>query len=164
MEHRIKIFFFLDQKDFGDKCNCSLTSITSICYTRFRNPSEKEIYNIVESIGKKYYYNDKRGTNPLLIKNIFNKSLEYFSKQKCQTHSNYLKEFGYNFTTIKNLIDMNKPVILSFWKCEKYSNHTITVIGYDDETQDLIIADNWSKRPQKINYKNISTISSINYF
>jgi hypothetical protein len=42
---------------------------------------------------------------------------------------------------------MNKPVILSFWKCEKYSNHTITIIGYDDETQDLIIADNWSKRP-----------------
>ena len=79
MEHRIKIFFFLDQEDFGDKRNCSLTSITSICYTRFRNPSEKEIYNIVESIGKKYCYNDKRGTNPLFIKNIFNKSLEYFS-------------------------------------------------------------------------------------
>ena len=58
-----------------------------------------------------------------------------------------LTEFGYNFTTIKNLIDMNKPVILSFWKCEKYSNHTITIIGYDDKTQDLIIADNWSKRP-----------------
>lgn len=80
MEPRIKIFFFLDQEDFGDKRNCSLTSITSICYTRFRNPSIKEIYNIVESIGKKYYYNDKRGTNPLLIKNIFNESLEYFSK------------------------------------------------------------------------------------
>lgn len=47
MEHRIKIFFFLDQEDFGDKRNCSLTSITSICYTRFRNPSEKEI-NLLE--------------------------------------------------------------------------------------------------------------------
>lgn len=52
MEHHIKIFFFLDQEDFGDKRNCSLTSITSICYTRFRTPSEREIYNIVESIGK----------------------------------------------------------------------------------------------------------------
>lgn len=53
MEHRIKIFFFLNQEDFGDRCNCSKTSITSICYTRFRNPSEREIYNIVESIWKK---------------------------------------------------------------------------------------------------------------
>lgn len=34
----------------GDRCNCSKTSITSICYTRFRNPSERKIYNIVESI------------------------------------------------------------------------------------------------------------------
>lgn len=34
MEPRIKIFFFLDQEDFGDKHNCSLTNITSICYTR----------------------------------------------------------------------------------------------------------------------------------
>jgi hypothetical protein len=66
VEHHIKIFFFLDQEDFGNKRNCSLTSITSICYTCFKTPSEREIYNIVESIGKKYCYNDKRNEEPIL--------------------------------------------------------------------------------------------------
>lgn len=59
---------------------------------------------------------------------------------------------GYKITS--NYEELN----MKFRFLDKYSSKTL--IG----TQDLIIADNWSKRPQKINYKNISTISSINYF
>lgn len=163
MTKRIKIFFFLDQDKFGEDYDCSITSITGICYTMFRYPTEQEIYNTVESIGKKYGYSGNRGTNPFMIKMIFDKSLEALSSKKYSTKVGYLKGVGYNFNTIKNLIDKDIPIILSFWKCEKYSNHTITIIGYDDETEDLIVADNWSVRPQKINYNNISFISSINY-
>lgn len=163
MEHRIKIFFFLNQNKYGEDYDCTITSITSICYTLFRHPTEKEIYDIVESIGKKYGYRGNRGTNSFMIKPIFDKSLEALSNKKYSTKVGYLKGIGYNFNTIKTLIDKNIPIILSFWKCEKYSNHTITIIGYNDETKDLIIADNWSVRPQKINYNNISFISSINY-
>ena len=73
------------------------------------------------------------------------------------------KNIGYNFNTIKDLIDKDIPVILSVWKCEKYKNHTVTIFGYDEETQELIISDNWVTWATRIKYKNISTISSINY-
>lgn len=92
-----------------------------------------------------------------------NDSLKHFSNKKYSTKSKYLKNIGYNFNTIKDLIDKDIPVILSVWKCEKYKNHTVTIFGYDEETQELIISDNWVKWATRIKYKNISIISSINY-
>ena len=165
MKRQIKLYPCLNQGNYGGKLDCSITSITSVVYFYFQRqyPLQK-VYDAVESIAeKKYCYNEARGTNPLFIKNILNDSLKHYSNKKYSTKSKYLKNIGYNFNTIKDLIDKDIPVILSVWKCEKYKNHTVTIFGYDEETQELIISDNWVKWATRIKYKNISTISSINY-
>ena len=37
----------------------------------------------------------------------------------------------------------NNPVILSVNKAGKYTNHTVVIIGYNEETNELLIHDNW---------------------
>ena len=95
------------------------------------------------------------------IAKIFEESYFELFNNKIQNQGIYLKGLGYNFNTIKNQIDLNKPVILSLWSSPKYKNHTITVIGYKDNNT-LIINDNWSIKQTEIIYKDISLISSIN--
>ena len=162
MEKYLKNFQCLDQDNYGEANDCSLTSITACIYYLNKNKySVKEIYSTIEKIARKYGYTGIKGTSPFKIAKIFEESYFELFNDKIQNRGIYLKGLGYNFNTIKNQIDLNKPVILSLWSSPKYKNHTITVIGYKDNNT-LIINDNWSIKQTEIAYKDISLISSIN--
>ena len=53
------------------------------------------------------------------------------------------------------------PVVLSVGRAGKYKNHAVTVIGF--EGSDFIIADNWSRYPQRLAYSDIDIGATINY-
>ena len=162
MEKYLKNFQCLNQNNYGEDNDCSLTSIAACIYYLNKNKySIKDIYLTVEKIASKYGYTGTKGTSPFKIAKIFEESYFELFNDKIQNRGIYLKGLGYNFNTIKNQIDLNKPVILSLWSSPKYKNHTITVIGYKDNNT-LIINDNWSIKQTEIIYKDISLISSIN--
>lgn len=158
----LKNFQCLDQDNYGEANDCSLTSITACIYYLNKNKySVKEIYSTVEKTARKYGYTGIKGTSPFKISKIFEESYFTLFNDKIQNRGIYLKGLGYNFNTIKNQIDAKKPIILSLWSSPKYKDHTITVIGYTSDNS-LIINDNWSIKQTEIAYKDISLISSIN--
>ena len=162
---QLKIKCFLLQKNYGLPYDCTLTSITTLIHNLPRsNYIPNYVYGIVEKQAKKYFYDgNKFGTLPVFIKNIINASLKALGRTE-KSAVGYLKGVGFNFNTIKKLIDDDKIVILSIAteKQHKYNNHTVTVIGYDDN-QNLILADNWTKTAQLFNYNRLNTMSCINY-
>ena len=149
------------QNDYGDPYDCSITSITAIL-SKGKNP--KDVYNKVESVAKKYFYNGKTvGTNPLTIKAIINQA------GNVRSHSAYGKGIGFNWEKIKNLINANRPIVLSMLNDGRkyYVNHSVTVIGYQQFNQGkikmLAVYDNWHKEICYVDYNKLSRISSINY-
>ena len=62
-------------------------------------------------------------------------------------------------TTLQELRE--NPVVLSVGRAGKYKNHAVTVIGF--EGSDFIIADNWSRYPQRLAYSDIDIGATINY-
>lgn len=158
----LKNFQCLNQDNYGEANDCSLTSITACIYYLNKSLySIKDIYSVVEKVARKHGYTGSKGTSPFKIAKIFEESYFELFHDKIQNRGIYLKGLGYNFNTIKNQIDAKKPVILSLWSSPKYKDHTITIIGYTSNNS-LIINDNWSTKQTEIAYKDISLISSIN--
>lgn len=154
------------QNNYGGENDCTLTSITTIIKYFKSNLYVNEIYNIVEQIAKKYFYDEKNGTFPLWINSILQKSLNTFNiKQKA--HSAYLKNICYNFNKIKNIINTNMPILLNMNNDGRdfYKNHTVLIIGYYEinNVKMLAIYDNWYNQISYIDYNKLSIISSINY-
>lgn len=157
-------FTCLLQDDYGERNDCTLTSITAILHYYLPNRSPKEIYSIVEKIARKYGYTGTKGTNPLVIRTVFTQAWQSVLHQdNPKSKSLYLKGVCWNFAHVKALIDKGIPVIFSFWKVGKYKDHSVTVIGYNTAGEKILIADNWSKTPQWISYRDISFISSLVY-
>lgn len=161
---QIQSFVPFLQKSFGNN-NCTLTSIMTILYNLFnRKYKSKIIYDVVERNAIKYGYNSKSwGSIPLFTNLVINKSYQDITNKSIKSKVKYFKGIGYNFNTIKEQIDNNNPIILSVNKAGKYTNHTVVIIGYNEETNELLIHDNWRILIQKIKYDDISFISSINY-
>jgi hypothetical protein len=87
-----------------------------------------------------------------------------------------MKNVGYKFEKIMNLIDNKVPVIISVNNDGRnyYRNHSMTIIGYtiyritlvDGQTINrrfLKVYDNWRSTFGYIDYEVLSSISSINY-
>ena len=156
------------QKDYGLSNDCSLTALTTIIAGSL-NKEPQKVYDVVEKYAKQYGFKGK-GTLPVFIKCIFDKTLKEFGVN-VKTKSGYLKCIGYDFDMMRNLIDENVPMVLSINKDGRnyYNNHSITVIGYliyqvDDALEPmLLVYDNWNTVPCVVDYKALSMISSINY-
>jgi uncharacterized protein YvpB len=153
------------QRDYGAAQDCTLVSILTILqkYSTVSNPSN--MYNVIESIAKKYHYNgDKWGTIPFFIKKIMQEAYSVFNI-KAQCKVKYGKGIGYTFNTVKNLINRNIPVVLSLYSdgVGKYNNHSVVIVDYDDKTKEFIIFDNWTTTPQRVKYSKLCMISCINW-
>ena len=161
---QIQSFVPFLQKSFGNN-NCTLTSIMTVLYNLFnRKYKAKIIYDVVEKNAVKYGYNSKSwGSIPIFTNTVINKSYQDITNKTIKSKVKYFKGIGYNFNSIKKQIDNNNPIILSVYKAGKYDTHTVIVIGYNEETNELLIHDNWKILIQKIKYDDISFISSINY-
>jgi hypothetical protein len=173
---------FREQDDYGnneDILDCSITSISSLIefcifygYNKKNKEDFQDIYNKIKEYAKeKFIYTTKSGTKTIFINTIlknfnkhYNLNLKSFQKS--------IKGIGYNFSTIKSVIDTGKPVILSVSSANYgyYKSHTILIRGYiiykinNKNITLLIINDNWSSGMRFIDYDTISCISSINYY
>lgn len=160
----------LDQDDYGDDLDCSLTSITSVLLPR-TNKTDKEVYNIVEAVAKKYgYEGKKKGTNPLFIKKILVAAAKKLGI-KTNAYVLYGTNLYWSFQTVKKLVAKNKPSILSLYKDNRgyYEDHTVTIVGYIEVVTAeghvyhfLKVADNWYKTMDNlIDYKLLGVISNL---
>lgn len=163
------------QKDYGEANDCTLTSLTAIgVFLKKNQKTANEIYKVVEHFAKHYGYTGTAGTNPFVIKRIFDSVLTVLSVYK-DTKVRYLKNIGYNFSLIKKTLDAGNPLILSMHSDGRqyYQNHSVLIIGYKEyklsniNTQKikrfLMVQDNWTKEVSFIDYDKLSIISSINF-
>ena len=163
------------QKDYGEANDCTLTSLTAIgVFLKKKQKTANEIYKVVEHFAKHYGYTGTAGTNPFVIKRIFDSVLTVLSVYK-DTKVRYLKNIGYNFSLIKKTLDAGTPLILSMHSDGRqyYQNHSVLIIGYKEyklsniNTQKikrfLMVQDNWTKEVSFIDYDKLSIISSINF-
>ena len=153
------------QNDYGEACDCTLTAITAII--KFLQPYNalNYIYEWVEKIARSYGYKGDKGTNYLVIRTVYLKTLQGFGINNYKPVSRYLKNFCYDYELIKQEIDKNRPILLNLWKDGRnyYANHTVLITGYYyvNNKRMLIIQDNWSRTISYIDYDLLSTISSI---
>lgn len=159
------------QKDYGGKNDCTLTCITSIInYITNCKHEVNKIYNNVEKIAKKYFYNSNFGTSFITIRTIFNKSLSKYCSKTVKV--GYLKNVGYNQDMIMSQIDKKNPMILSMFSdgLGYYKKHSVVVVGYRTYSVNkkrklfLKIHDNWSKQISYLDYDKISSNSVLHYF
>ena len=137
------------QNDYGEACDCTLTSITAVIKFFRYDYKVEDIYNWVEKIAKAYGY----------------KSLQGFGINDYVPYSRYLKGLCYDYEIIKREIDYNKPILLNLWKDGRdfYKNHTVLIIGYlyINNKRMLIVQDNWYRTISYIDYDLLSAFSSV---
>lgn len=169
------------QKNYGEDGDCTLTCITACLYylskRQNRLISPQTLYDKVEEIAKKYYYNGKTyGTIPFFTKRIYDESLAAFNFSKTSV-AKYGKILGYDDKMIKTLIDKGQPVILSLFNDGRsyYKSHSITICGYEDfriyhnkegfglNKTMFLVYDNWRSELAYVDFDKISLISAINY-
>lgn len=168
---------FYIQDDYGLAGDCTITSLmTCLSYYLNYEKSDEEVYNVVEKYAKKFGCYKGNGTNPLAIKRIFDAAAKELKVSIYPTSSGYLKNVGYNFNKIMNLIDNKIPVVISINNDGRnyYRNHSMTIIGYTNyritqktgkivNRRFLKVYDNWRSTFGYIDYEVLSSISSINY-
>ncbi len=155
------------QNDYGEDNDCTLTSLTTLIHWYCPVQKPQIIYNIVESIARKYLYKGDKGTNPIFIKKICDQACSQFDLSYI-FGSKYGKGIGYTFDFIKReIIYHNNPIILNMWKDGNncYQNHTVLIIGFVETNNKRLLAiyDNWYPEISYIDYDKLSFISSINY-
>ena len=154
------------QEDYGEDLDCTLTSITTVVSYYKPQLQIQFIYDQVEKIAKKFLYKGNRGTPTITMNVIFNKVVQLF-QINLKSHNGYIKNLGYNYVGIKNLINKNRPTLLSLSKDGRnfYANHTVLVIGYYEigNAKMIAIYDNWYKQISYIDYNKLAIISGINY-
>ena len=147
------------QQNYGEALDCTITSLACIFGERY--------YGVIESIARRYGYDGERcGTNPLTVRRIM---ADFMKKQHMTgtARSGYGKGISWRWATVKRLIARQTPVILNLWDDGRgyYHDHTVTVIGVEEYRKDrfLLVLDNWNESISLIDYKKLSTISSINW-
>ena len=163
---------FITIKDYGGLNDCTLTSMTAFVMLLKQATFANDIYKVIESLAKQYGYTGSKGTNPFLIKRIFDSALIAL-KIKRETKARFIKNIGYNFNLIKQTIDAGTPIILSMYSDGRnyYSNHSVLIVGYREYPLNnskkairfLMVQDNWNKNVSFIDYDKLSIVSSINY-
>ena len=147
------------QRNYGEALDCTITSMACIFGETY--------YGQIEAIARRYGYDgEKRGTYPLTVRRIMSEFLDC-SHMTGTARSSYGKGIGWRWATVKRLIAQQTPVILNLWNDGRgyYRNHTVTVIGVEEYRKDrfLLVLDNWNESISLIDYRKLSTISSINW-
>lgn len=154
------------QNDYGERDDCTLTSIT--CVIKWMRPSldVNEIYNKVEETAKKYGYRGQGGTPNLVIKSLYQNIIKSFGLNKV-VHSRYFKNIGFGWRYIKKEINEFQPILLNLWKDGRnfYQNHTILIVGYLEvlDKKFLAVYDNWYHGVSYVDYNKLSVICSIDF-
>ena len=153
------------QNDYGEENDCTITSITTIIAARLPQLNIYEIYNQVETIARKYGYTGNNGTNPIVIRKVYQESLNSFGIMYSVT-SKYMKGIGFTWNFIKDRIERNnQPILLNLWKDGRnyYYSHSVVIVGYayTHNKKFLVVYDNWIKDYSYIDYDKLSLISSI---
>lgn len=148
------------QKNYGKEQDCTITSLAFMYGI--------DNYSMIERIAEKYFYNgDKGGTNPALIGSIMRKTMKQL-KVDGNIHSRYLKGVGFNYDTLKRIINDGNYALLNLWKDGRdyYANHTVTIIGWEEYENHrfIVVYDNWNVCRCYIDYDKLSCISSINWY
>ena len=147
------------QRNYGEELDCTITSMACIFGEKY--------YGVIELIARRYGYDgDTRGTNPLTVRRIMEEFMDC-SHMPGTARSGYGKGIGWRWATVKRLIARQTPVILNLWDDGRgyYHDHTVTVIGVEEYRKDrfLLVLDNWNESISLIDYRKLSTISSINW-
>ena len=184
--NRKKLILALDQNDFGQKNDCTLVSATALIkeVARIKYLSTEGLYSIIEEIAEKYcnYNGESKGTNPLVISTLLQRSLEKFMPNtQYKAKSKFLKGvpiIGFNFEKIKSYIkNMQYPMILNLLTDGRnyYKDHSVLIVGIETfkvknnktgkkkDLRFLRVYDNWNTSVSYINYELLG-VSSINYF
>lgn len=162
------------QSDYGELNDCAITSISSVI--DFYNNHKSNFLDIYNSVIKNKYptfsYNNFYGTIPIFISSIL-KNLASVYNIKKNANSKYLKEIGYAFETIKEIIDKNEPIILSVSSANNgyYKYHAMVIRGYivyqskntKEKVRLLIVNDNWDLEKRYVDYDTIGKLSAISY-
>ena len=154
------------QNDYGERDDCTLTSIT--CVVKWMRPSldVNKIYNKVETTAKRYGYKGQGGTPSLAIKALYQNIINAFGLNK-KVYNRYLKNIGFGWNYIKKEIDEYQPVLLNLWKDGRdfYANHTILIVGYLEVNgyRMLAVYDNWYKGISYVDYDKLGIICSIDF-
>lgn len=168
---RIASFPQLLQRDYGKALDCTITSITAVLMSYLPTKGDNEIYDEVEKVAEKYFYNgDKWGTAPVFVRSIMKEVAKKFG-MKHKLHVRYLNKFGFNFNFIKKMIGKNIPIIINIFRDGRkyYDDHTIVITGYREVIVDgktkkfLIVQDNWAKDYSYLDYDLLGMIASLNY-
>ena len=147
------------QKNYGKRLDCTLTSLTCIF--------GEQHYSDIEKIAEKHGYNgDKWGTNPLAVKAIMREFMRRWDIPG-KAKSAYGKGIGWTWSSIKDIVSRNIPIVLNLWKDGRgyYKDHSVTIIGAEEYEQArfLLVLDNWHETVSLIDYDKLCIISSINY-
>lgn len=160
------------QRDFKDKQNCSITSMSSLIHYYADSKSDiKDIYSTVRKIAFFFLYTPHLfGTLSFTIGPILSLSLKKLGVPH-KTGYGLFKGIGFSRQKIKNKINAGCPIILSLFRDGRnyYKNHTVTVLGYktvynkNEELLFLALNDNWSDEIRYLDFKKLWFISAINY-
>lgn len=148
------------QANYGEDYDCTLTCLAFLF--------GEQNYSLIEKIATKYGYNGKvSGTNPLTVKAVMKQTMQS-AKIKGTPKSAYLKNVGFSWKTIKELINGNHYVILNLSNDGRgyYKNHSVTIIGYGEYkgANLLLVYDNWHTTVSYVDYDRMCSICSINYY
>lgn len=97
---RVYGYYPLLQANYGEENDCTLTSMTVVL--KYFLPGKKviDIYNKVEEIAKRYGYKGDKGTQPIVMKKIFQEAMCFFGIPK-DIGSKYLKGICYSYKFLK---------------------------------------------------------------
>ncbi len=155
----------------ADANNCTLTSISTIC-EYYKNEGYMKIpdditliYKDVREIAVGYGYKPDYGTFPTKkINNIVEDSFKKWG-YTCNSTNYYL----YSWWGYTNEINNDRPFVLNLTS-GTYSNHSITVYGYNEydvpgviEALFLLVYDNWSTSTRYIDYNVMLTSTLESY-
>ena len=161
------------QDDYGVNNCCSITSITAALMntgiTGNESPIAKETFDRVHKNAKHFFFG-KRGTNPFMIKPIFDRTLKQYGA-RAHTGFGFMKGLGVRFSDIEKKINAGTPLVFSLlWDgLGFYSDHTMLIVGYavySDKGKNhrfLLLHDNWAKTVSYLDFDRLPPVCSVNW-
>lgn len=128
------------------------------------------LHDYIRRYGNKIGYSTKFGIIPLFNSRILNcVATDLHIKHTFRTK--YIKNIGFDFKTITDLIDSRNPALLSLFNDGRnyYQRHSVVIMGYEIydvggvQKRLLVVCDSWSKGYSYIDYDRLSSVSSLTY-